>query len=136
MQSYGSGVAPSSEQLRSTFNYHLHCRSHDYWAWAIASKTDGHFIGSLTAGITEFDGERWFEPAWILPHPQFGHGFATEAAVVVVDYAINQLQWKRLLATASPTNASSLRVIEKAGFKFLRDAEVRKGRLAKVFVVV
>jgi len=135
MRLYGGGTTLSRHSVQRVLDYHLDCRSHDYWAWAISSKIDGRWIGSLTAGITEFDGERWFEPAWILARAEWRHGFATEAARAVVDYALNQLHWQRLLATAHPDNGASLRVIEKAGFTFLRETEVRRGRPARVFVI-
>jgi len=134
MKLYGGGVTLSRESVRYTLDFHLHCRSHDYWAWAIRSRDDGRFIGSLTAGFTGFDGMRWLEPAWIVARSEWGCGFATEAAKAFVNYALKQLHWKRLRATANQHNSASLRVIEKAGFTFLRTAEVRPDRLACVFV--
>ena len=135
MRQFGGGVTLSPDDVRRVMEYHLHCRAHDYWAWAIRANDDHRFIGSLTAGMTDFDGQRWFEPAWILVHAEWGHGFATEAARAVVDYALGELRCQRLLATADPLNAASIRVIEKAGFQFLRQAEVRPGRPAKVFII-
>ena len=132
---YGGGVTLSREGVRSAMNYHLHCREHDYWAWAITTREDGRFIGSFTAGMTEFDGQSWFEPAWILARKEWGQGYATEAARVVVRHALDALKMPRLLAPADRRNLASIRVIEKAGFTFLREAEVRPGRPAQVFVL-
>ena len=135
MHWYGSGAPMSPDAVRAALVYHLRCRDFDYWAWAITSKADGQFIGSLTAGPTTYENEQWFEPAWIIVRAEWGQGFATEAAREVVRYAIDELQSTRLLATAHPDNRASIRVIEKAGFTFLRQAEVRKGRPAMVFVI-
>jgi RimJ/RimL family protein N-acetyltransferase len=103
-------------------------------AWAVTGRNDERFIGQITAGITEFDGERWFEPAWILVRQEWGQGLATEAARAVVSHATEDLHQSRLLATVHPQNQASIRVIEKVGFSFLREAEVRQGRPAMVFV--
>jgi ribosomal-protein-alanine N-acetyltransferase len=135
MRWYGGGVIMSRDAVRAALAYHLHCRDFDYWAWAITSKIGGRFIGSLTADLTNFENEHWFEPAWIITRAEWGQGFATEAAREVVRYAIDEMQSTRLLATAHPDNRASIRVIEKPDFTFVRQAEVRKGRPAVVFVI-
>lgn len=135
MRFYGGGVTQSEESAQATLDYHLRCRAHDYWAWAVTGKDDGRFIGSITAAATEFRGERWFEPAWILARQEWGQGLATEAARAVVKHAIAELKWTRLLTTTHPLNAASQRVVEKAGFAFTGEAEVRPGRPALVFIM-
>lgn len=135
MRFYGGGVTHSQESARVTLNYHLACCDHNYWAWAITDKEDGRFIGSITAALTDFEGESWFEPAWILARHEWGQGLATEAARAVANYATVELKCARLLATTHPLNIASQRVIEKVGFSFRGEAEVRKGRPAMVFVM-
>ncbi|WDS36109.1 GNAT family N-acetyltransferase [Pseudoxanthomonas sp.] len=62
-----------------------------------------------------------------LPAPDLGYGFlpaargqgyAVEAGRAVVDYARDTLKLPRLLAIVSPTNAPSLAVLGKLGFRF------------------
>lgn len=62
-----------------------------------------------------------------LPGPDLGFaflpaywskGYALEAATAVRDHARDVLQVRRLLAIASPSNASSLRLLERLGFRF------------------
>ncbi|WP_173917191.1 GNAT family N-acetyltransferase [Halobacillus sp. Marseille-Q1614] len=45
-----------------------------------------------------------------------GHGFATEAVELIVEYAFKELQLHRIEAGVMPRNIASIRVLEKAGF--------------------
>jgi len=53
--------------------------------------------------------------------PQYwSKGYASESASAVLVYARNTLGLKRILGITTPDNAGSIRVLEKAGFKFER----------------
>ena len=66
--------------------------------------------------------------------PEFrGKGYAYEAAAAVLEHGHRVFGLKRILAIVSPDNASSIRVLEKAGMKFERLAEFRPGDPVKVF---
>jgi len=53
----------------------------------------------------------------------WGKGFATEAAQVFLQYAFEKLKTEKIVAVAEPENASSRRVMEKLGMKFVRLGE-------------
>lgn len=54
-------------------------------------------------------------------HPDhWGQGFATAAARLALDYAFGSLQMVRVEATCDPTNAASVRVLEKIGMHLER----------------
>ena len=62
-----------------------------------------------------------------LPEPDIGfaflpaywsQGYAIEAAAAVCDYARDALDLPRLLAIVSPSNASSIRLLERLGFGY------------------
>ena len=57
-----------------------------------------------------------FDPA------NWGHGFATEAARCVFDYARVSLRWPRIVSVIHPDNARSLRVAQRLGLR--RDGQV------------
>jgi len=57
-----------------------------------------------------------FDPA------NWGHGFATEAARCVFDYARASLRWPRIVSVIHPDNARSLRVAQRLGLR--RDGQV------------
>jgi RimJ/RimL family protein N-acetyltransferase len=66
--------------------------------------------------------------------PEFrGKGYAHEAAAAVLDYGQRTFGLGRILAIVSPDNASSIRVLERAGMKFEKLAELRPGDPVKVF---
>jgi RimJ/RimL family protein N-acetyltransferase len=48
----------------------------------------------------------------------WGHGYAYESTIAVLNYAMNELGLKRLLATTRIDNVASQRVLEKLGFRF------------------
>jgi [ribosomal protein S5]-alanine N-acetyltransferase len=57
-----------------------------------------------------------FDPA------SWGHGYATEAARCVFDYARANLEWPRIVSVIHPDNVRSLRVAERSGLR--RDGRV------------
>jgi RimJ/RimL family protein N-acetyltransferase len=53
--------------------------------------------------------------------PEFwGQGYASEAASAVMEYAKGALGLKRIVAITNPDNQSSIRLLEKLGFRFDR----------------
>jgi RimJ/RimL family protein N-acetyltransferase len=58
------------------------------------------------------------ELGYWLGAPYWGHGFATEAARVAIDYAFGDLGHKTLLSGARVSNPASRRVLEKCGFQW------------------
>jgi len=52
--------------------------------------------------------------------PKFwGLGYATESAIVALDYAFKSTRIDRIIALAKPDNARSINVIEKIGLEFI-----------------
>lgn len=56
----------------------------------------------------------------ILPNYQ-GKGFATEAAIGMVAWGLKQPGVEKIIATCSPDNNASIRVLKKAGLKQVRE---------------
>jgi ribosomal-protein-alanine N-acetyltransferase len=67
----------------------------------------------------------------------WGHGFATEAARAVVDYAFEGLGMDKVWARADPRNVASVRVLEKLGMQreglFRGHVLIRGQRLDRVY---
>lgn len=84
-------------------------------------KQSGEFIG--TCGIVPFDLEDRpaIELGYRLCLNYWGRGYATESAAATLRYGFGDLSLKKIIALAVPQNKSSLRVIEKLGFQYLRD---------------
>ena len=60
--------------------------------------------------------------------PEFwSHGYALESASAVVSYAREKLGLKRVVAVTNSNNRSSIRLLEKMGFKYERMVQLSEG---------
>ncbi|MBL0328603.1 MAG: GNAT family N-acetyltransferase [Bacteroidetes bacterium] len=87
--------------------------------WAIHLKSNDEFIGwcglKHIAEDNEIDlGYRLFEKHW-------GNGYASEAAKATLDYGVNTLKLKNIIARAAKENHASIHVIKKMGMVYLKD---------------
>lgn len=91
--------------------------------WALVRHGDERTIGYC--GLSRFPervGPNETELGFRLARPFWGQGFASEAVVAVRDYAWTALKLPKLVAFIDPANVASIRVVEKAGFEYERDA--------------
>jgi RimJ/RimL family protein N-acetyltransferase len=94
---------------------------------AVARVTDGTFIGwcSLTRWNPNYCSASM---GYCLDDAAWGHGYATEAAYALLQWAFDTLDLNRVQAETDTRNAASARVLEKLGF-------VREGMLREDCVV-
>jgi [ribosomal protein S5]-alanine N-acetyltransferase len=94
---------------------------------ALDRVSDGAFIGwsSLTRWNPDF---RSASLGYCLDDAAWGHGYATEAARAVLQWAFDSLHLNRVQAETDTRNGASARVLEKLGF-------VREGTLREDCVV-
>ena len=71
------------------------------------------------------------ELLFALGEPHWGRGLATEMAVAMVQHGFDALEYARIVASSDAANSASVRVMEKAGMRFVRRATV--GGLDTVF---
>jgi ribosomal-protein-alanine N-acetyltransferase len=99
---------------------------YDRWGfgmWAVLRRSDQMTIGYC--GLSRFPnrvapGET--EIGFRLARPFWGQGFATGAVMASRDYALATLKLPKLVALIDPANKASIRVVEKAGFAYEREA--------------
>lgn len=87
--------------------------------WAVHLKSNNEFIGwcglKFIAEENEIDlGYRFFENHW-------GKGYASESAKAVLEYGVNTLKLKNIIARAAKDNVASINVIKKLGMVYLKD---------------
>ncbi|MEW7008536.1 GNAT family N-acetyltransferase [Lentilitoribacter sp. EG35] len=58
------------------------------------------------------------EIGWRFTRKSWGHGYASEAASVVLEYGLDTLSLKRIVADIALRNVASMRVAEKIGMQF------------------
>ncbi|MDX6299434.1 MAG: [ribosomal protein S5]-alanine N-acetyltransferase [Nocardioidaceae bacterium] len=83
---------------------------------AIDLVSDGAFIGwcSLTRWNPDY---RSASMGYCLDDAAWGHGYATEAAHAILQWAFDALDLNRVQAETDTRNAASARVLEKLGFE-------------------
>ena len=94
---------------------------------AVDRASDGTFIGwcSLTRWNPDY---RSASMGYCFDDAAWGHGYATEAARVLLQWAFDTLEMNRVQAETDTRNVASARVLEKLGF-------VREGMLREDCVV-
>ncbi len=87
--------------------------------WAVEQKSDGEFLGR--AGLMPLPGTSEVELGYLIAQPYWGRGIATEASTVCLDCGFRRLGLDFIAAVTVPENVASQRVLQKLGFKFLRE---------------
>lgn len=91
--------------------------------WAVMEKKTAVVIGYC--GLSQFPGrcaEGETEIGFRLARRHWGCGFATESAMAVRDHAFAELRLPCLIALIAPANVASIRVAEKIGMRYEREA--------------
>jgi RimJ/RimL family protein N-acetyltransferase len=91
--------------------------------WAVVLRSVSTVIGY--AGLFHFpeiDGQPEIEVGYRLARSHWGQGFATEAVTAIRDYAFHVLCLPRLIALIDPQNTASIRVAEKIGMRYEKEA--------------
>ncbi|GGY10956.1 GNAT family N-acetyltransferase [Streptomyces hiroshimensis] len=87
--------------------------------WAVEVVATGEFIGF--AGLDPVDEDMPFtgvEAGWRLARPAWGHGYATEAALAVVEFGFGELGLSEILAVTTATNVRSQAVMRRIGMTY------------------
>ena len=79
--------------------------------WAV--EANGAFIGFV--GLNEPRFRPGVEIGWRLRRTAWGHGYATEAALAVLDYAFDELGLDEVISFTTVENQRSRRVMERIG---------------------
>lgn len=86
--------------------------------WAVEVRASGDFIGF--AGLDAVDDGLPFsgvEAGWRLARSAWGHGYATEGALAVLDYGFATVGLSEILATTTATNLRSQAVMRRIGMR-------------------
>ncbi len=117
----GEPVVESMKEIEEAIaGRHNDYKQYGFGRLATIQKATNEFIG--WAGLTylpEFDkidiGYRFKKKYW-------GRGFATEASKAIIDHGFNVLKLDLIIAIAMPENKASIRVMEKAGMIYDKQA--------------
>ena len=98
--------------------------------WAIEDLTDGRLIGGATLLPLPPDDE--FEIGWQLHPDAWGHGYATEAGLVMAEWAFNQ-GIEQVIALVRPTNARADGTVRRIGMEWIGETEKYHGLRLQVY---
>ncbi len=129
MRYIGSGNAIERERSRQSLEWMIAGFEADgFGQLAVERKEDRAFMGRC--GILVWDAETWtptraseaqgqveIEVGYLLGSEYWGHGYATEAATAVRDWALDNLRLERLIALIRPGNDRSSGVARKLGME-------------------
>lgn len=93
-----------------------------YGYWAVVERKSGRYIGQMgfadfKRGLVGFDGH-FPESGWVI-HPDFaGRGFATEGMNAACTWLDSGPREEKSFCVITPSNAASVRVAEKLGYRF------------------
>ncbi len=96
--------------------------------WAVVERASGTLIGDCGIGLLEVADVTEHDLGYIIHHPYWDHGYATEIAGVVKEYAITELGVPRLVANMPTDNIASRRVAEKIGMRLEKIFNNRRNR--------
>lgn len=93
--------------------------------FALEETSTNEFIGFTGLNIPSFEAPFMpnVEIGWRLAFDRWGQGFATEAALAVIDYAFGILKLPEIVSFTVPENIASRRVMEKIGMIYDLDAD-------------
>lgn len=122
MRFIGTGITFTRVQAQKTIErWNEYEAENGFSNWAVIRKEDSAFIGKC--GLSWLPDKSEVEISYILDEPYWGMGYASEISKAVLDFGFNRFNLKKIAALVYPQNAPSIRVIEKMGMKYEKEAE-------------
>lgn len=108
---------PREQSLESAHRLRKELEERGYGWFVMERKAQPGFSGVLA--ICEVQWEAPFQPrreiGWRLPVHAWGHGYATEGARALLDFASGELRWPEVVAFTAKINERSQRVMQRLG---------------------
>lgn len=89
------------------------------YTWSIFLKGTDIVIGQITCQPKDNKPENIRDVGWFIDPKYQGQGYATEAALTVLDFMFNKVEITDILTGAAEINPSSWKIMEKLGFEFV-----------------
>lgn len=100
------------------------CKQDNYYDWGIELKETGKLIGSMGAHyIPELDR---YEIGYGIAKKYWGKGLVTEAVKCMMNYLVNEKGIKKFEAAHAKQNPASGAVMQKFGFRYIKDEYIEK----------
>lgn len=114
----------TAEQARAELEWHVNgpAGHPQLGLWATIDRATGRFVGRCGLLPWTIDDAQEVEIAFLLARDRWGQGLATEVAEAIRNYAFEVLGLSRLVCLIDAEHRASIRVAEKIGMVFEREA--------------
>lgn len=128
----GNSAFKNVEEAKEFLENYTDYKFNGYGRWAVILKTTDKFIGWCGLKFDELENEtdigfRFFEEEW-------NKGYATESAIACIHYGFEKLKLKRIIGRAMKENVGSIKVLEKIGLEYEKNA-VLAGKDAVIYKI-
>ena len=89
------------------------------YTWSIFLKNTDTVIGQITCHPKDNEPENIRDVGWYIDPYYQKQGYATEAAIAVLDFMFNEVEIIAIKTSAAVINTSSWKIMEKLGFKYV-----------------
>jgi len=122
----------SIEEAELFLNNYSDYKKNGFGRWAVILKESNDFLGWCGLKLNEENlidlGFRFFQSEW-------GKGYATESAVISLDYGFNTLNLDCIIGRSSIKNIASIRVLEKLGMKRIKTGDFEGVKNAAYYAI-
>ncbi len=103
------------------------------YIFSIIEKSSRTYIGYC--GIRYWDVIEGVELLYGYNQEHWGKGYGSEAALAVADFAFNDLAMTELFGIVYPANKASEKILQKVGFKYIKDVEIPEHGTARKYLL-
>lgn len=123
---YSTVGVHNQEQI---YDYIANCKkqydSNGFGHWAVYNSANHEFVGVCGLNKHKVEADDIIHINYRLAADQQGKGYAVESVFGVLDFAKNHLKLSAIHALIESANVSSVKVINRTGFKFVKSSEFR-----------
>lgn len=120
MKYTGDVAFNSEEESREFILAYEQYKRHGYGRWTVRLKANGEVIG--WCGLKNHPEEGYVDLGYRFHRKYWGKGYATESARACLDLAFDHLDLKVIVGRTARENTASIRVLEKIGMTFWKEA--------------
>jgi ribosomal-protein-alanine N-acetyltransferase len=99
-------------------------KKYNFGIFSVHLKSSNKLIGISGLKDINVKDQSEIELMYRLAKPFWGHGFGTEIAKALIEYAKNHLNLKKIVATVDPNNVTSKKILKKSNFKFIKKIHI------------
>ena len=130
-----SGPIDRTAVAKTIQNFETHWQTWGFGQCAVVHKTDQKVIGYCgLIHFSDIDGKAEDEIGYRLNRSYWGQGYATEAAQAIQAYGFTVVGLKRMVSMIDHNNVRSIRVAEKIGLHYEKDALI-DGYVDRIYVI-